>query len=65
MTVLLTVYYLFQLSILHQDGNTSLHLACRTGALDILKYLIEAKADLEAQNNVRRRKFLYVPHHIV
>jgi ankyrin repeat protein len=35
-----------------EDGYTALHVACVKGAVDVVQILIDAKADVNAQNNV-------------
>ena len=35
-----------------QDGSTALHVATREGHCEIVRMLLEAKADVNVQNNV-------------
>ena len=49
-----TIYYLFQ------DGNTALLAAARWEQLEVVEYLILAKADINATNNVNIFAMYYI-----
>ena len=41
---------------LFQGGNTALHLACSTGRIEVVKYLLEVGAKLDTPNEVSSQK---------
>ena len=39
-------------TLLLQNGNTALHIACSIGRIEIIKYLLSKGADVSAENDV-------------
>lgn len=42
--------YFDLLIVIEQDGRTSLHVAASSGGLDVIRYLIDQKADVNAKD---------------